>query len=622
MEVDIKVIKETQKSLGKLIKRPQLTDKLLQKPPFRFLHDIVKAIIKETGFLAGLFNPDELEYENVKDKESKMAFLTKLIEVVKIASAKNLTVRPSKIIAGLEAAKTNELLQTIALCVDQKIDSKIAIDKYKKDFNNEVKPVKIKEKVIPSKSKFKPGKSNDPTENIAKKVVEKSRKTDKVSEKKVKTTTNKLKTSVNSAIHATEIEVDPISDCKTEDDKDSIKEFKKLEAEAEKHVAIQEQKSDKGATFNNGESTEQITSTEQQISEKRRKSLTKADSVDLIDMKTIESIQKDTKLRLEEEDQLNNQESLPVSEPEKQSLEQNEKFEKIESSQEPITTNKTIDGGRQSRLGGRRQSIDIVPDVSNKRETSAAQNNKFIRNQSEDKMIKLRPQSVRPPSARPGAPKRRDKTVEIVLQPEEIVKPSLEIINKIDALEAELEDNVDNLVIIEDPNILNDDGIIPKANDSLSDVIGEKEGALVHQILETQREFSNAGMGDFSNTTNETLWESPFDSRHFSLAKTEALRDSIQKLTKSVNPLGKLLDFMQEDVDSMQIELTQQLELYQMALIDMENEKAATEMAIQPFKQQLQQLQENIKYYHTAILDVRTTILNNEQKLIKKFNEF
>lgn len=76
------VIKKTQKLLGKYVKKPVLTDKLLKKPPFRFLHDIVISVIKETGFLKGLFSAEELISENVKEKEPKLNFLNKLIDAV------------------------------------------------------------------------------------------------------------------------------------------------------------------------------------------------------------------------------------------------------------------------------------------------------------------------------------------------------------------------------------------------------------------------------------------------------------------------------------------------------------------------------------------------------------
>lgn len=81
-EIKQDVVLKTQKYLGKYVKKPPLSEKLLKKPPFRFLHDIINTVIKETGFLKGLFTDEELNSENVKEKEAKVAFLTKLIDAI------------------------------------------------------------------------------------------------------------------------------------------------------------------------------------------------------------------------------------------------------------------------------------------------------------------------------------------------------------------------------------------------------------------------------------------------------------------------------------------------------------------------------------------------------------
>jgi TRAF3-interacting protein 1 len=43
-EALLKEVKKTQELLGKYIKHPPLSDKNLMRPPFRFLHDVVKSV--------------------------------------------------------------------------------------------------------------------------------------------------------------------------------------------------------------------------------------------------------------------------------------------------------------------------------------------------------------------------------------------------------------------------------------------------------------------------------------------------------------------------------------------------------------------------------------------------
>lgn len=70
--------------INAVIQKPKMTDKLLSKPPFRFLHDTISAIIKTTGFAEGLYTAEELDSSTINDKESKMAYLDKIINCVGI----------------------------------------------------------------------------------------------------------------------------------------------------------------------------------------------------------------------------------------------------------------------------------------------------------------------------------------------------------------------------------------------------------------------------------------------------------------------------------------------------------------------------------------------------------
>jgi len=99
---------------GGLIAKPKLTEKLLVKPPFRFLHDLIMAVMGATGFPQNLYTEAECDSANVTDKEAKVAFLDKIIRHVEATMGEETGCKPSKVVAGLEPEATNVFLQGLA----------------------------------------------------------------------------------------------------------------------------------------------------------------------------------------------------------------------------------------------------------------------------------------------------------------------------------------------------------------------------------------------------------------------------------------------------------------------------------------------------------------------------
>jgi TRAF3-interacting protein 1 len=83
MDLDSLILKTTDK-VSSLIQKPKMTEKLLSKPPFRFIHDTISAIIATTGFGEGLFDDKEKDSSNVTEKQSKIDYLDKIFNFVGI----------------------------------------------------------------------------------------------------------------------------------------------------------------------------------------------------------------------------------------------------------------------------------------------------------------------------------------------------------------------------------------------------------------------------------------------------------------------------------------------------------------------------------------------------------
>jgi len=96
-----------------MVVKPKLTEALLKKPPFRFLHDVISQVQTNKKFAQGLFAGDELDSASIKDKAAKVSYLTKIIDVVGIASGNFVPAKPLKVVAGHEPELTNQFLQML-----------------------------------------------------------------------------------------------------------------------------------------------------------------------------------------------------------------------------------------------------------------------------------------------------------------------------------------------------------------------------------------------------------------------------------------------------------------------------------------------------------------------------
>jgi TRAF3-interacting protein 1 len=87
-----------------------MTQKLLEKPPFRYLHDIFTSTMETTGFGAGLYDESELDAKSITERDAKINFLAKMVALVELMTGEKIDVKPAKIVAGHEPDRTNFML--------------------------------------------------------------------------------------------------------------------------------------------------------------------------------------------------------------------------------------------------------------------------------------------------------------------------------------------------------------------------------------------------------------------------------------------------------------------------------------------------------------------------------
>lgn len=90
--------KRTGELFKSLIEKPKMSEKLLKKPPPKYIYDIVMNTMKVTKFPNGLFTDEELDPKFFEaDARNKIEILQKVIDITKIVTNENFEIKATNI---------------------------------------------------------------------------------------------------------------------------------------------------------------------------------------------------------------------------------------------------------------------------------------------------------------------------------------------------------------------------------------------------------------------------------------------------------------------------------------------------------------------------------------------
>ncbi|XP_077073201.1 TRAF3-interacting protein 1 [Siphateles boraxobius] len=606
------VAKKTQEALGKVIKKPPLTEKLLSKPPFRYLHDIFSEVIRTTGFMKGLYGEAEMKSDNVKDKDSKIAFLQKAIDVVMLVSGEPLAAKPARIVAGHEPEKTNELLQVIAKCCLNKLSSDEAVKRV-------LAGDKLDQKGKPSTSRSQDKENREGRE----------RHRDREERNGIK----------ESSRSREQKDPDQPKDPESKrDDKD-----RRQDAE----------RSDKGRERDRTKDRDKDKSRDREKDKTREKEREREKEKDRSKDKEKERDKERDKKREREshKDRDRERDKERDREREKRREREKEKEEKLKDSGDrkikaaeiskskpnPEIASKTHEAEAEeaespSRLprpssakGQRRWPKTRGQDeVDSEGEADITSSEKPVPIENGEATDSVPPQTThrrlpRPSSARPAAPrvKRQESYADVTPAERQGSGKTPATVILDDKKLSEDEDDEDGHFVVEEAVPTLPD--IPEMEHNSLELQGDdKHGGLVKKILETKKDYESSPSTKSKEQDRTLVSEvSRKKERELVAKEIERLRSSIQTVCRSALPLGKIMDYIQEDMDSMQNELQTWRKENKENAQALLQEQRITDTVVEPLKSELAELEQLIKDQQDKICAVKSNILKNEEKIQK-----
>ncbi|XP_067929476.1 TRAF3-interacting protein 1-like isoform X2 [Watersipora subatra] len=580
------IVKRTQDSLGKLIgKKPPLTEKLLNRPPFRFLHDILTSVIRQTGFMKGLFTEKESSSESITTKEEKVAFLQKAIDITVLVTGAKLSVRPSKVVAGLEAEKTNEFLQTLAVAIEKKPDNDSCVKKILGGGDAD-------------SSRSRESKSKDSKEKDREQSADRRKKRDKTE-----------KTSAKSSASKKDKENRENSD-KKERDKDRAD-----RKERDKEGTDRKDRDKDSRRHRDSSKDGRRESSRHRESSRDRKEKESSDKADRREERR-ERSGKGQRKKEEEPAQVNRDmneenESEKTSKPARG----DDVGDDAHAAEEETHTNR-IPRPSSAKGSRRRHREDDAGSSEPRTMQTGNQEESIVPPQVEQSRRLARPNSARPA---PPRVKRQDGMQDSLTERVDSARTQrVENVIIDNAAHSEEEDD-DNFMVEEGTQ----DTLVPEREETMAPPSEEdgQHGGLVKKILESRKEYAQSEQQPSQTKTKIDKSSVNDVTRHkekeMVRKEVDKLRNSIQALTRSANPLGKIMDYVQEDLHSMQKERDMWRAENSKLTMQIKEEMGVTDGSIEPLKVTLAELDQAVADQLDLIAAVKHSIIDNDDKITK-----
>ncbi|XP_023498487.2 TRAF3-interacting protein 1 isoform X7 [Equus przewalskii] len=617
------VVKRTQEALGKVIRRPPLTEKLLNKPPFRYLHDIITEVIRMTGFMKGLYTDAEMKSDNVKDKDAKISFLQKAIDVVVLVSGEPLSAKPARIVAGHEPERTNELLQRIGKCCLSKLSSDDAVKRVlageKVDMKGRTSLTSKSQEWDNKNTREEPKVHKDKEDRRNSEINERSTSRDR-----------KQKEELKEEGKPREKERD--KEKTKENDRDRHKDAERdkyREGEREKTKARTKSERDRDRDRGNRDRDKDGDRERERKNEGGREKERWRD-------RERERERDKGRDRDKDKDRRRVRNEEPSRDPDREKSREHDKPEKKSSSSREVSKKLTDGSFKDSKAetetdistrvsktvttktSKRRSKNSVEGDSPSDAEGELGPSGQDKSEVSENPEVPNEPSSSlrmpRPGSARPAPPRvKRQESVEVLTT--DRTGSGKTVSNVI--IDSQNSDNEE------------DDQFVVEAAPQLSEMSelemvqaveveeDEKHGGLVKKILETKKDYEKLQQPPKPGEKEKLLvFESAWKKEKDVVSKEiEKLRASIQTLCKSALPLGKIMDYIQEDVDAMQNELQLWHSENKQHAEALQKEQSVTDCAVEPLKAELAELEQLIRDQQDKICAVKAAILRNEEKI-------